>query len=120
MKTKLATLVLLVACLSGCPGTNDAQSNAKCPYDIDALYEVRTDSADAVSPVALWDWRNADCSREQVQVMCEDGQLVVVCEPCDGKCGSTTQTWTPKTDGSTTFEQIDSGGETTSSQVWLK
>lgn len=105
----------LAVSLCGCPDNGATAPGAQmCPYDVDGLYQVQTtDSTDSTSQVALWDWRNADCSREQLQVMCETGQLVVI-------CGSTTQTWTPNDDGSTSFEQIDNAGNSTTQRVWVR
>lgn len=114
--------MMLAVSLCGCPDGATAPADAQvCPYDVDSLYRVQSsDSDDSTSQVALWDWRNADCSREQLQVMCENGQLVVICEPCDGTCGSTTQTWTPNDDGSTSFEQVDNAGNSTTQRVWVR
>lgn len=107
---------VLAACVSGPGEINDPRTYASyedtCPFDVDALYVIRTAGSPAghLDAVTLWDWRNADCSREQITSRCAGQRLDVFCR-------DTVQSWTYNADGSTTFDEVDSSGLESSERV---
>lgn len=109
MKYAMWVLVLAVsACVTAHGSIDDPRTygleDGTCTLDVDAHYAIRTaESPSNPDPTTLWDWRNADCSREQITTQCVDGRLDVFCR-------ATVQSWTLNPDGSVTFHEVDSSG----------